>query len=92
MASTKQRKAARKNVRKAQRAARSKRTIAKLPKSVRTDLGKQAAASRERGGRAGRALEDRTRTQLYERAKQLGIPGRSKMGKWELITAIRRHG
>jgi Rho termination factor, N-terminal domain len=92
MASTKQRKAARKNVRKAQRAARSKRTIAKLPKSVRTDLGKQAAASRKRGGRAGRALEDRTRTQLYERAKQLGIPGRSKMGKWELITAIRRHG
>jgi Rho termination factor, N-terminal domain len=92
MASTKQRKAARKNVRKAQRAARSKRTIAKLPKSVRTDLGKQAAASRKRGGRAGRALEDRTRTQLYERARQLGIPGRSKMGKWELITAIRRHG
>jgi hypothetical protein len=28
--------------------------------------------------------------QLHERAKKLNIPGRSRMGKWDLIRAIRR--
>ena len=90
MASTKQVQAARRNVRKAQRAARSKRTIAKLPAATRRDLGRQAAKSRARGGKAGHALEERTRPQLYEEAKKMGIAGRSKMGKWDLIRAIRR--
>jgi hypothetical protein len=43
-----------------------------------------------RGGEAGRALEDRNREQLYEIAKNENIPGRSKMGKWDLIEAIRK--
>ena len=43
MASTKQRRAARRNIKKAAAAAKKKRTIAHLPKSVRTALGKQAA-------------------------------------------------
>jgi hypothetical protein len=92
MATTKQVAAAKRNVRKAQRAARSKRTIAALPRSVRQDLGRQAAAARSRGGRAGHGYEDRTRQQLYEVARKQNIPGRSKMGKWELIEAIRRAG
>lgn len=29
-------------------------------------------------------LQDRTRQDLYEVARKLGIEGRSKMGKWEL--------
>ena len=90
MATKKQTQAARRNVKKAQAAAKSKRTIANLPKSTRSDLGKQAATSRQRGGKAGHSLEDRNRQQLYEVAKERGIPGRSKMGKWELIEAIRR--
>jgi hypothetical protein len=90
MAARKQTQAAKRNISKAQRAARSKRTIAKLPKSTRGALGQQAARGRSRGGRAGAALEDRNRTQLYERAKKLNIPGRSRMGKWDLIRAIRR--
>lgn len=51
MATAKQRRAARRNVRKAAAAARSKRTIAHLPKSTRTALGKQASkvARRNRG-------------------------------------------
>src|SRR5438477_6572423 len=44
MASTKQRNAARKNIKKAASAAKRKRTIAHLPKSVRTALGKQASS------------------------------------------------
>ena len=90
MATRKQVQAAKRNVGKAQRAATKKRTIAKLPKSTRRELGKQAARGRQRGGQAGRALEDRNRQQLYEIAKQKQIPGRSKMGKWDLIKAIRR--
>jgi len=90
MATRKQTQAAKRNVREAQRAARSKRTIAHMPKSTRRALGQQAARGRSRGGRAGVALEDRNRTQLYERAKKLNIPGRSRMGKWDLIRAIRR--
>jgi hypothetical protein len=90
MATRKQTQAAKRNVREAQRAARSKRTIAHMPKSTRRALGQQAARGRSRGGRAGVALEDRNRTQLYERAKKLNIPGRSRMGKWDLIQAIRR--
>jgi len=90
MASARQVQAAKRNVGKAQRAARRKRTIARLPKSTRSELGKQAARGRQRGGEAGRSLEDRNRQQLYEIAKDENIPGRSKMGKWDLIKAIRR--
>ena len=90
MATTKQVQAAKRNIKKAQAAATRKRTIAHLPKSTRRSLVKQAAAGRRRGGEAGRALQDRNRQQLYEIAKQKGIPGRSKMGKWDLIKAIRK--
>lgn len=90
MASTKQVQAAKRNIRKAQRAAREQRTITKLPKAVRQDLGRQAAKARQRGGVAGHAYEDRTRQELYEVARKKGIAGRSKMGKWDLIEAIRR--
>jgi hypothetical protein len=91
MATRKQTQAAKQNVKKAQAAARRKRTIAHLPKSTRRGLSQQAARSRARGGAAGRALEDRNREQIYEVAQKMGIPGRSKMGKWELIDAIRAH-
>jgi len=89
VATAKQVQAAKRNVKSAQKAATRKRTIAHLPKETRRDLGRQAAKSRARGGSAGHALEDRSRQQLYELAKQRDIPGRSKMGKWELIQAIR---
>jgi hypothetical protein len=89
VATTKQVSAAKRNIQKAQRAAKNKRTIAHLPEATRRDLGKQAAKARQRGGRPGRALEDRTREQLYELAKKRNIRGRSKMGKWDLIRALR---
>jgi len=90
MATRKQTQAARRNVKHAQAAARRKRTIANLPKSTRSELGKQAARGRQRGGSAGHRLEDRNREQLYSEAQKLDIPGRSKMGKWDLIQAIRK--
>ncbi len=90
MATQKQSRAAKQNVKKAQRGARSKKTITKLPKETRRDLGRQAAKARQRGGQPGHGYEDRTRQELYEVAKKKDIPGRSKMGKWELIEAIRK--
>jgi hypothetical protein len=89
MASTRQVQAAKRNVKKAQAAAKAKRTIAHLPKSTRRGLQAEARKGARRGGHAGHALEDRNRQQLYEIAKDRNIPGRSKMGKWELIDAIR---
>jgi Rho termination factor, N-terminal domain len=92
MATKKQVSAAKRNIGKARQAAKSKRTIAHLPQSVRQDLSRQAAKSRARGGKPGRNLEDRTRQDLYEVAKRKKISGRSRMGKWDLIEAIRKAG
>ena len=50
--------------------------------------GRSKVASR--GGRGG-DYEDRSKADLYEKAKQVGIEGRSKMSKGELISALRNH-
>jgi hypothetical protein len=53
-----------------------------------------AATSRSetarKGGESG-SYEDWTRQQLYDRARDLGIEGRSSMSKSELIEALRNH-
>ncbi len=92
MATAKQRQAAKRNIKKAQRAAKQKRTIAHLPKETRRDLGRQAAKARkrQRGQLPGGPLENRTRQELYQIAQRKGIEGRSRMGKWDLIDAIRK--
>jgi len=82
MATEKQRAAARKNVKTAQAGAESKQTLKHLPKSTRTALGQEANKVR-RG-------EEPTRKELEQRARELNIRGRSKMGKAELKRAVRR--
>jgi hypothetical protein len=44
----------------------------------------------ERGGHA-EPYEDRTKNELLDRAREIGIEGRSKMSKDELIDALRNH-
>lgn len=44
----------------------------------------------KRGGKAG-DYEDQTKEQLLDQAKKVGIKGRSKMKKKELIKALRDH-
>ena len=84
MATQTQRRAAKRNVKKAQAGARKKQTLKNLPKKTQTALGKEANAVRK-----GKA---KTREQLNREAARLDISGRSKMGKDELRRAIRRRG
>jgi len=90
MATRKQTTAAKRNIKRARAAAHRQRTIANLPAAVRRDMGRQAARARARGGKPGLALEDRTRQQLYDEAKKRNIAGRSRMGKWDLVAALRK--
>jgi hypothetical protein len=86
MATEKQRQAARRNVKKAQSAAKEKKTLAHLPRKTKTALGKQAAAVRQRNRRGGSS--PKTRAELYDIAKKRNLPGRSKMGRDELARAL----
>jgi hypothetical protein len=85
-ATTKQTRAARRNISKAQQAATSKRSIAHMPKETRTALGKQGAAVAQRRRTGGSS--PKTRAELYEIAKQRDLPGRSKMGRDELAKKL----
>lgn len=80
MATEAQRRAAKRNVKKAQAGARRKQTLKHLPKRTRTALGQEANKVR-RG-------ESPTREQLEREARRLDIRGRSKMGKAELKRAV----
>ncbi|MFD2188086.1 DUF7218 family protein [Aquimarina celericrescens] len=46
--------------------------------------------SGKKGGEASN-YEDRTKEELYDQAKKVGIEGRSKMSKEELIEALRNN-
>jgi hypothetical protein len=86
MATKKQTQAAKRNVQKAQESAKSKKTIAHMPKETRSALGKQGAAVAQRK-RTGASVP-KTRAELYEMAKQRDLPGRSKMGRDELAKKL----
>lgn len=92
MTSEKQRAAARENVRKAQSASASKRTIANLSGAARSALGREGAkaAARKRGATrgTGTGAGAMTVTELRREAARLDIAGRSKMGKSQLIRAV----
>jgi len=51
------------------------------------------ANSKNPGKKGGKAkeYEERTKAELYQQAKNIGIDGRSKMDKKELISALRNN-
>jgi hypothetical protein len=61
----------------------SKEKAARIANTPRLKAGK-------RGGKSG-SYEDWSKSDLQERAKEIGIEGRSKMNKGELIDALRNH-
>lgn len=52
---------------------------------------KEGRSTVGRRGGSGKDLDERTKDELYDEAKKLGIDGRSKMSKDELVSAIRHH-
>ena len=70
----------------------------KLYEELRKEGNSKEKAARIANARAAHTLhhdsthlEDRTRDELYDEAKKIGIEGRSKMDKKELAEAIREH-
>lgn len=61
----------------------SKEKAARIANTPRSEAGK-------RGGKSPK-YEDWTKDDLYEKAKEVGIEGRSDMNKKELISALRHH-
>ena len=61
----------------------SKEKAARIANTARSGAGK-------RGGKSG-SYEDWSKQELQERAREIGIEGRSNMNKGELIQALRNH-
>ncbi len=61
----------------------SKEKAARIANSPKQETGKK-------GGKASK-YEEQTKEQLYSKAREVGISGRSKMDKKSLISALRNH-
>lgn len=61
----------------------SKEKAARIANTERSEAG-------EKGGQAG-SYEDWSKDDLEDRAREIGIEGRSEMDKGELIEALRNH-
>ena len=60
-------------------------------KAARIANAKAAGEDVSKKGGAAEDYDDRTKEELEERARELGIEGRSDMTKGELIDALRNH-
>ena len=49
------------------------------------------SSNSDKKGGSSNKYEDRSKDELYKKAKEVGIEGRSKMSKKELINALRNH-
>jgi hypothetical protein len=67
-----------------------RREGASKEKSARIANSGSRSSTGKKGGSAS-SYEDRTKDELLQKARQVGIEGRSKMSKSELIGALRNH-
>lgn len=70
---------------------RAEEIAARTVNKTRRNEGRTPSATSQGTGNPNTALESRTRQELYNRAKQLDIEGRSSMNKDELVRAVRAH-
>lgn len=71
---------------------RAKEIAARTVNKKRRTQGRTPNKTTQGTGNPTNKLEDRSKNELYNRAKKLNIGGRSKMNKSELIKAIRKNG
>ena len=68
---------------------RAEEIAARTVNKRRREEGRTPNETTQGTGNPNARLEDRTRDELYNRAKELDVPGRSTMKKAELVVAIR---
>lgn len=68
---------------------RAKEIAARTVNKDRREEGRTPNRTTQGTGNPTRSLEDRSREELYNRAKELDIEGRSKMSKDDLVREIR---
>jgi hypothetical protein len=62
----------------------------KAARIANANAGSSGNKASRRGGSSS-SLDDMTKDELLKRARKIGIEGRSKMSKGELVRAIRNH-
>ena len=68
---------------------RAEELAARTVNKQRREEGRTPRKRTQGTGNPSRPLEDRTKEELYNIAKDENVPGRSKMNKHELVEAIR---
>ena len=73
-------------------AKRAKEIAARTVNKERREQGETRSGRKTTSGTGNpnRSLEDRSKQELYNRARELDIDGRSKMSKQQLVRAIRK--
>jgi len=71
---------------------RAKEIAARTTNKTRREQHRTPNKTTQGTGNPNQSLSDRPKRELYNRAQQLHIEGRSKMSKDELVKAIRQHG
>jgi len=68
---------------------RAKELAARVVNKHRREEGRTPNSRTQGTGNPNKSLDQRPKDELYNRAKQLGIAGRSTMNKKQLVAAIR---
>lgn len=69
---------------------RAKEIAARTVNRDRREEGRARSPTPRGTGNPNLPLEERSKRQLYHRARELGVEGRSRMSKRELVRAIRK--
>jgi hypothetical protein len=69
---------------------RAKEIAARTVNKTRRAEGRTPNRTTQGTGNPNRKLEDRSKRELYNRARELNVSGRSKMSKRQLIEAVRQ--